>query len=46
MAVVDHDDLHTHAGAPSEKMCAIQFCAMWIGFFVLIGAFSWLVSSL
>jgi len=44
MAVLDH---HDHSGAsPSQNACAVQFCLTWIGFFVLIGLFSWIVAAI
>ena len=43
MAVLDHDDLVI---PPSENHCAVQFCLTWVGFFVIIGAMSWILTSL
>jgi len=45
MAVIDH-----HHDLPvsnrEERHCALMFCLTWVGFFALIGAVSYLVSSL
>ncbi len=44
MALVHHD---VHVPSTSEqRRCAAMFCATWVGFFVLIGLFSLLVSAL
>lgn len=43
MAVLDHD--HPVA-SPSQNRCALEFALTWVGFFVAIGAFAWLVSVL
>lgn len=43
MAVIDHHDLPVHSGQ-EERHCALMFCLTWIGFFVLLGAVSYLVS--
>ena len=45
MAVIDHHDLPVHSD-PEERRCAVMFCLTWVGFFVAIGLFSWIVSSL
>ncbi len=42
MAVLDHHD----RVAPSDNMCAVQFCLTWVGFFAFIGLITWLVSFL
>lgn len=42
MAVLDH---HDHPVA-SQNQCAVQFALTWVGFFVVIGLVSWIVSSL
>lgn len=43
MAVIDHHDLPLSSDA-EERHCALMFCATWLGFFALIGLFSYLVS--
>ena len=43
MAVLDHHSSHNPA---SEKRCALRFLAFWAGFFVLIGAITWLGSAI
>ena len=50
MAVLDH---HVHNSAPSSpqtnhetNVCAVKFCLTWVGFFVVIGLFTYLVSML
>ena len=43
MAVIDHHDLPVHSDH-EERRCALMFCLTWIGFFVLLGAVSYLVS--
>lgn len=46
MAVIDHHhDLPVHSGR-EERHCALMFCLTWVGFFVLIGLFSYIVSAL
>ena len=42
MAVLDHHDRPAH----ETNLCAAKFCLTWIGFFVAIGAFTYLVSWL
>jgi hypothetical protein len=42
MAVLDHHDRPAH----ETNRCATMFCLTWVGFFVAIGAFTYLVSML
>jgi hypothetical protein len=42
MAVVHHHDRPIH----ETNRCATMFCLTWIGFFVAIGVFTYLVSML
>jgi hypothetical protein len=42
MAIVDHPERSDH----ETNICAVKFCGMWIGFFVAIGVFTYLVSLL
>ena len=42
MAVLDHSHRSTH----ETNVCAVKFCATWIGFFVAIGAVTYLLSML
>jgi hypothetical protein len=42
MAVLDH----SHRSTRETNVCAAKFCVMWIGFFVAIGVFTYLVSML
>jgi len=40
---------HHHPVAPASKEqshCALMFCLTWVGFFVLLGALTWVLSSL
>ncbi len=45
MAVLDHDD-HPVASLSETNRCAALFCLTWVGFFVAIGAITWLVEAL
>ncbi len=45
MAVTDHHDLSVSSNQ-EERHCALMFCLTWVGFFVLIGVVSYLVSSI
>jgi hypothetical protein len=42
MAVLDHHDRSTH----ETNVCAVKFCLTWIGFFVGIGVFTYVLSLL
>ena len=42
MAVLDHSDHPSH----ETKRCATMFCMTWIGFFVVLGVITYLVSLL
>ena len=42
MAVLDHHD----NPARETNLCAAKFCLTWVGFFVAIAAFTYLVSWL
>jgi hypothetical protein len=42
MAVLDHHVRSTH----ETNACAVKFCLTWVGFFVAIGVFTYLVSML
>jgi len=46
MAVLDHHDLGDRAHAHEVNHRAGMFLLTWIGFFVLLGAVSWLGSLL
>ena len=43
MAVLDH---HASEHSTSDKRCALRFLGFWAGFFVLIGAITWLGSAI
>ena len=45
MAVIDHHDLPISSNQ-EERRCALMFCLTWVGFFVLLGLVSYLVSSI
>jgi hypothetical protein len=42
MAVLDHSDRSSH----ETNRCATMFCLTWVGFFVALGAVTYLVSLL
>ena len=42
MAVSDHP----HRSAHDTNVCAVKFCLTWVGFFVAIGVFTYVVSML
>lgn len=42
MAVLDRPDLSPH----ETNRCVVKFCLTWVGFFVAIAAFTYLVSLL
>jgi hypothetical protein len=42
MAVLDHSPRSSR----ETNVCAVKFCAMWVGFFVAIGVFTYVVSML
>jgi hypothetical protein len=42
MAVIDHHVRSTH----ETNVCAVKFCLTWVGFFVAIGVFTYLISLL
>jgi hypothetical protein len=42
MAVLDHQ----HRSPHETNLCAVKFCLTWVGFFVAIAAFTYLVSWL
>lgn len=42
MAVLDHHDHPAH----ETNLCAAKFCLTWVGFFVAIGVFTYLISLL
>jgi hypothetical protein len=42
MAVIDHHVRSTH----ETNVCAVKFCLTWVGFFVAIGVFTYLVSMI
>jgi len=46
MALVHHHPAHTGMTRKEEHRCAVMFCLTWVGFFVLLGALTWVLSSL
>ena len=42
MAVLEHHDRSPH----ETNRCAVKFCLTWVGFFVAIGVFTYVVSIL
>jgi hypothetical protein len=44
MAIVH--DRHSPMSRKEEHRCAVMFCLTWVGFFVLLGALTWILSSL
>jgi len=46
MAVIDNHDFPASSTLPEERRCAVMFCMTWVGFFVLIGLLSYLVSMI
>ncbi|HET7083861.1 MAG TPA: hypothetical protein VFI23_03765 [Rhizomicrobium sp.] len=42
MTVLHHDVRSAH----ETNVCAVKFCMTWIGFFVAIGVFTYLISLL
>jgi hypothetical protein len=42
MAVLDHHDRSPH----ETNVCAVKFCLTWVGFFVAIGVFTYVLSLL
>ena len=42
MAVLDHSHRSTH----ETNVCAVKFCLTWVGFFVGIGVFTYVLSLL
>jgi hypothetical protein len=45
MAMLDHHD-HLVVSEKEQRHCAMMFCLTWVGFFVAIGAVTYLMSSL
>ena len=43
MAVLDH---HPVRSSHETNVCAVKFCLTWVGFFALIGVFTYLVSMI
>ena len=37
---------HPHRSAHETNVCAVKFCLMWVGFFVAIGVFTYVVSMI
>jgi hypothetical protein len=46
MAVIDSHDFPASSTRFEERRCAVMFCMTWVGFFVLIGLLSYLVSMI
>lgn len=46
MAVLDHHAHHPARSTRETNVCAVKFCLTWVGFFVAIGIFTYLVSLL
>ena len=44
MAIVH--DRHSPMSRKEEHRCAVMFCLTWVGFFVLLGVLTWVLSSL
>jgi len=42
MAVLDHPPRSAH----ETNVCAVKFCLTWVGFFVAIGVFTYVLSLL